>query len=180
MRKQFIKTGYLRNTQDTKYRPAIDNLPTFGFALNLGKVGNATKNSLFTINLAQDPVIQFEGGARNQSLPGLWKSYYSSDIDAVSLRYVLFAHDHALTELQITYMYNQYSTETSLSTEIDNQVINDATAAAGSDYLTLTSLAVRQAFGALTYAGTPDITYVFLKEISSDGDIQTVSVFLDL
>lgn len=40
----------------------------------------------------------------------------------------------------------------------------------------MTSLAARQAFGATQLAGTPDTPYLFLKEISSDGNIQTVDV----
>ena len=112
---------------------------------------------VFTINLAQTEAVQFEGGApTNQSIPSLWTNYFSDDATAIA------------------FMFNDFSTQLSLSTELDNQVINDATSAGGSDYLLITSLAVRQAFATLMYTGTPDLPYVFLKEISSDGDIQTV------
>lgn len=53
---------------------------------------------------------------------------------------------------------------------------SDSLAAAGQDYLTITSLSVRQTFGALQFTGTPDDPVVFLKEISSNSDIQTVDV----
>lgn len=49
-------------------------------------------------------------------------------------------------------------------------------AAAGQSYLTVTSLAARQAFAGVQLTGTTDKQYLFLKEISSDGDIQTVDV----
>ena len=50
----------------------------------------------------------------------------------------------------------------------------------GQDYLTLTSLATRQAFGATQFCGTPSKPYLFLKEISSDGNTQTVDVLFPL
>ena len=40
----------------------------------------------------------------------------------------------------------------------------------------MTTLATRQAFGALQLAGTPEEPLLFLKEISSDGNTQTVDV----
>jgi hypothetical protein len=42
--------------------------------------------------------------------------------------------------------------------------------------LAITSLSARQAFGALQLCGTQNKSYLFLKEISSNGDAQTVDV----
>jgi hypothetical protein len=47
-------------------------------------------------------------------------------------------------------------------------------AAGGQDYLSLTSLAARQAFGAIEYTNTPTEPWLFMKEISSDGNVNTV------
>lgn len=58
----------------------------------------------------------------------------------------------------------------------DRQVAEDSINAGGQDYLTITSLTARQAFGATQLTGTPDKMYLFLKEISSDGNVQTVDV----
>jgi len=63
-----------------------------------------------------------------------------------------------------------------LSNDLDSKVAKDSLAAAGQDYLTLTSLAVRQAFGVTQLVGTQDKHYLFLKEISSNGNTQTVDV----
>jgi len=63
-----------------------------------------------------------------------------------------------------------------LCTNQDNKIHDDSVAAAGADYALITTLAVRQVFGALQLANTPGNPYVFLKEISSDGNIQTVSI----
>jgi len=63
-----------------------------------------------------------------------------------------------------------------LCTTLDNKIHDDSVAAAGDDYAIITTLAVRQVFGALQLANTPGNPYVFLKEISSDGNIQTVCI----
>jgi hypothetical protein len=59
---------------------------------------------------------------------------------------------------------------------IDHRFAVDSLAAGGQDYLTITSLSARQAFGAVQLCGTTAKPYLFLKEISSDGNIQTVDV----
>lgn len=79
--------------------------------------------------------------------------------------------------VQLSFFYEDFSTAGGLCATLDNQIQSDSVAAGGQDYATITSLSVRQAYGALQMAGTPDAMYVFLKEISSDGNIQTVSVF---
>lgn len=76
----------------------------------------------------------------------------------------------------MTFFYNDYSESSILATELDNKVASDSLAAAGQNYLTITSLSVRQTFGALQFTGTADDPVVFLKEISSNSDIQTVDV----
>jgi hypothetical protein len=64
----------------------------------------------------------------------------------------------------------------SLSEATDNQFAGDSVIAGGQDYVTITSLSARQAFGAVQLCGTIAKPYLFLKEISSDGNIQTVDV----
>ncbi|KAG4220554.1 Glutaminase A, partial [Phytophthora cactorum] len=76
----------------------------------------------------------------------------------------------------LTFFYNDYDEVAKLSTDLDNTVASDSLAAAGQNYLTLTSLSVRQTFGALQFTGTDSDPLVFLKEISSNSDIQTVDV----
>jgi len=158
VRGTFAANGSLTGAADTNYR-AINNMyPVFGFALDLGSVGSDSVSALFTINLNQQNAIQFEGANGNETLPSLWTSYFGTDLNAD------------------TFAYNDYSAVSALSTTFDNQVASDSAAAAGDNYTTITSLAARQAFGALQFAGTPETPYLFLKEISSDGNIQTVDV----
>jgi len=63
---------------------------------------------------------------------------------------------------------------------LDNQIASSSIAAAGQNYLTITSLSLRQAFAAFELVGTPSNTYIFVKEISSSGDTNTVDVIFPL
>jgi len=158
VRSLFTSTGALNNTEDTDYRAINDAYPVFGFARDLGSVDSDSVHSMFTISLAQDPVIQFENGKGNQSLPSYWSQSYPE------------------YETALSFFYNDYDTVTNMSNALDEKVSSDSMAAGGSNYTTLTSLAVRQAFGGMQVAGNNSDNFIFLKEISSDGDIQTVDV----
>jgi hypothetical protein len=78
--------------------------------------------------------------------------------------------------MQLSFFYNDYNTVSSTTSTFDHMVSTDSMAAGGQDYLTITSLSVRQAFGALQLVGNSTKQYLFLKEISSDGNVQTVDV----
>ena len=158
VRGAFMSNGKLADTQDSNYRAIDDDYPVFGYALDLGSVGSTSIDSLFTINLAQESAILFNSGSGDTPVASYWTSQYNDDLSAVS------------------FFYGDYSNVAGLATSLDNQVSSDSTAADGDDYLTLTSLAVRQAWGATQFCGDDSTQYIFLKEISSDGDIQTVDV----
>ena len=133
--------------------------PVFAFSHDLGKVEGGDVERVFTLGLVQDQVINFAGQSRQLTpLPGLWSSYYKDDMAAV----VAF--------------YKDYQHACKVSSELDDRIQCDSEDAAGKDYALITTLAVRQTFGALQYAGTPSKPYIFLKEISSNSDIQTVDV----
>lgn len=133
--------------------------PVFAFSHDLGSVQDGEVERLFTLGLVQDNVIHFAGeGKQLRPVPGLWSSYYPNQMSAV------------------TAFYNDYQHACESSTALDHRIQTDSENAAGKDYAIITTLAVRQTFGALQYAGTPDKPYIFLKEISSNSDIQTVDV----
>lgn len=158
VRGQFITDGFLANTADTDYRAIDDDYPVFGFAVDLGSVSSSTSSTLFQLTLHQDFCVQFESASGNETVPCLWTSYFDSDTAALE------------------FFYNDYSTGSSLASSFDSQIASDSTASGGADYVALTALAARQAWGALEFTNTPETPYVFLKEISSDGNIQTVDV----
>ena len=157
VRGQFVSNGVLNNTQDTNFRAILDDFPVFGFAIDLGSVGSESVESVFTINLAQSNAVQFDGDDGVQALPSYWTESYSDDLSA------------------LTFFSGDYEYISDLCTDLDTKVASDSTAISN-DYLTLTSLALRQAFGGIAVVGTSSKPYVFLKEISSNGDMQTVDV----
>ncbi|KAK5700835.1 hypothetical protein LTR97_005352 [Elasticomyces elasticus] len=158
VRGQFIDNGVLANTEDSDYRAINDAFPTFGFAVDLGMVGNCSTHSLFQLSLNQHDCVQFEGANGNETVPCLWTSYFDSNTAAVG------------------YFFEDYKDGDVIASAFDKKVASDSNAAGGADYASLTALAARQAFGALSFTNTPSSPWVFLKEISSDGNIQTVDV----
>lgn len=92
------------------------------------------------------------------SLPGLWSAFYATDLDAM----VAF--------------YKEYSNALKTAKALDDKIHSDSVRAHSQDYATITTLTVRQTFGGLQFAGTSNKPYIFLKEISSNSDIQTVDV----
>lgn len=77
---------------------------------------------------------------------------------------------------QLEFFHYDYSTANKLSSALDERIARDSVAAAGQDYLTITSLSARQAFAATQLCGTLQNPYLFMKEISSNGNMNTVDV----
>lgn len=136
---------------------AYSSRPVFALSRDLGKV-NGPVSTLFTIGIAQDEGIQYHGKGEVEALPSLWKDYINTDAELVK------------------FFYNDYHYATQESLKLDNRIAADSKSAAGDDYATITTLALRQFYGAIQLVGTKDNIKVFMKEISSDSDIQTVDV----
>ncbi|OCK79634.1 glutaminase GtaA [Lepidopterella palustris CBS 459.81] len=159
VRGAFTSNGKLGNTNDTNYRAINNQWPVFGFSVDLGKVGTYPVDTLFSLGLCQTQAVQFAGNGGTQALPSLWTSFFTDERQALS------------------FFHQDYSTSLNLSTDFDQRVARDSVAAAGQNYLTITSLSARQAFGATQLVGSwSSKYYLFLKEISSDGNVQTVDV----
>jgi hypothetical protein len=77
---------------------------------------------------------------------------------------------------QVEFFYNDFEGLFNKVDLYDEILVADSLAAGGEDYLTITSLSARQAFAGVQLCGTSEKPYLFLKEISSDGNIQTVDV----
>lgn len=159
VRSQFIDNGVLSNTQDPDFRPIDQDFPVFAFARDLGKVGSSTVSTLFQLSLHQENCMQFESALNYvQPVPCMWTNYFQNEKSAVA------------------FYYNDYAEASSITSQFDTQVHTDSVAAGGDNYASITTLAVRQAFGALEFTNTPSQPWVFMKEISSDGNINTVDV----
>ncbi|PSR99008.1 hypothetical protein BD289DRAFT_479794 [Coniella lustricola] len=159
VRPQFVDNQTLLDTVDTDYRAINDDWPTFGFAKDLGSVGSTAASVLFTIGISQEEIINFaETSSSGNSMGALWTTEYSSGEEAMAA------------------FYNDYATAVADSAAVDTQVSDDSESAAGSNLTIATSLAVRQVFGSLAPGIGSLQTYLFMKEISSDGDTNTADV----
>lgn len=118
--------------------------------------------------------MQFDGAAGIVPLASLWTSYFSSETQAVSQHTKLSTCKNR--HLKLSFFYNDYSTAASTASSIDNKIATNSIAAGGQDYLTITSLSARQALAGTRLVGNSTKQYLFLKEISSDGNVQTVDV----
>ena len=158
LRYTFARSGKLASSQDTNFRPIRSEWPVFGYAVDLGYVGRAPISTLFTVGLCQEKAVHFLGKEGLTVLPSLWKSYFENELDALS------------------FFHYDFEEAWTTSTALDNKIKRDSISTAGEDYHLLTSLAARQAFGSVQLVGTKDKQYLFLKEISSNGNTQTVDV----
>ena len=87
VRRNFARTGKLPDTEDSNYRAINDRFPVFGYAIDFGMVGATPVETLYTIGLTQEKAIQFDGAnGVIEDVPSLWKSYYSTELDAVCNR----------------------------------------------------------------------------------------------
>ncbi|KAL4935733.1 hypothetical protein BDV06DRAFT_233994 [Aspergillus oleicola] len=158
VRGAFASSGRLSNSNDANYRTISNNWPVFGFSHDLGSTESA--RALFSIGLAQPQAIQYTGQSDTLTpVSSLWTSYFNTALDALDF----FHHD--------------YEQSNSIATDLDNRIAQDSIAVAGQNYLTITSLSIRQAFAATQLCGPADNPYLFMKEISSNGNMNTVDVF---
>ena len=83
------------------------------------------------------------GAADLVAVPSLWSSYFTDPEDA------------------LTFFHEDYSTASSGADAWDSKISSDAKAAGGDDYATITTLAARQAFGAIQLTGNLTKQYIF-------------------
>jgi len=123
---------------------------------------------LFTIGYIQDPILQFAAPTGVEEYLPLWKSYFT-------------------TPLEMTYFhYQDYPYAVNVSTKFDQKIEDDAyRVSKNANYSAIVTLSTRQALGGIVFAesatgqirdGKGSKPLVFLKEISSDGNMQTVDV----
>ncbi|KAH8105922.1 DUF1793-domain-containing protein [Cristinia sonorae] len=166
VRAQFIANGRLPNTQDTTFRAVSDRWPVFAFAHDLGTVSQATPPVVLSVGHIRDPAIQYivAGGAIQQ-------------------RSLFFLSQFSTMSAAISSFLDDFSAALTRAKNFDAQVNRDASAIS-SDYASIVALSIRQVFGAteLTISkgrtgkfNTSDVL-MFMKEISSDGNVNTVDV----
>lgn len=176
LRKHFSSKGKLRNVLDGNFRKVMDEEPVFAFSksfkLSSGQnlYGDDTMSAqqsrqdiksdsvMFTFALVQDPVVQFAAARGLTQMRPFWMTAFTNAQDMIKNHYSDFDLASALA--------NNYS----------QQLDIDAFASGSSDYRDIASLSARQVLGATQFSGTVDNPILFLKEISSNGNFQTVDV----
>ncbi|KAJ5723387.1 hypothetical protein N7488_001422 [Penicillium malachiteum] len=161
VRQKFASNGVLGNENDKDFRAIRDRSPVFAFSksFSLGRSSKQTSDSVtFTIALIQIPVVQYAAARGLTLMRPLWESWFPTTEELLSFHY----HDHAAAG--------------SLAANYSEQVAEDAYLSGADDYVEIVALSARQVMGATTFSGTPDNPILFLKEISSNGNFQTIDV----
>lgn len=164
LRHQFASKGQLRNTIDGNFRKVMDQEPVFAFSksFKLGRPGSTNQTRadsvMFTFALAQNPVVQFAAARGLTLMRPFWATYFPTD------------------DKMIQYHYSDFDKANALALNYSRQLDIDAYASGSSDYRDIAALSARQVLGATQFSGTPDNPVLFLKEISSNGNFQTVDV----
>lgn len=163
LRQRFSRTGTLQNANDNKFRGIMNEEPVFAFSksfyLNSSSTTSGTNDSVtFTIAHIQDPVVQFASARGLTFMKPLWQSFFSSVQNLLAFHYMDFRNARTLA--------SNYSTQLAI----------DAYKSGADDYVDIVALGARQVLGATSFSGTPDNPILFLKEISSNGNFQTIDV----
>jgi hypothetical protein len=141
----------------------MDEEPVFAFSKSFelfnssSSKSSKTKDSvMFTIAFIQDPVVQYASARGLTFMRPLWKSWFFSDESVLKFHYLDFHNAN--------YFARNYS----------DQLAIDAYKSGSESYVDIVALSARQVLGGISFSGTPDNPMIFLKEISSSGNCQTV------
>ncbi|KHJ32921.1 putative glutaminase a [Erysiphe necator] len=164
LRQKFARTGTLDNLIDNRFRPIMNDEPVFAFAKSFKL--NATENCpgfidetiTFSVAHIQDPIIKFASARGLTLMRPLWTNYYSTPEDLISFHYY------------------DFKKASNLAGNYTRQLEKDALNSGSTDYKDILALSARQVMGACSFAGTPNDPMIFFKEISSDGNMNTVDV----
>ncbi|BCR85607.1 putative glutaminase [Aspergillus chevalieri] len=161
VRQAFAGTGAIRNSNDGEFRAIGDREPVFAFSksfVSKQQRGKISDSVTFTIALIQDPVVQYASARGITLMRPLWQSWFSS------------------VEALLQFHYHDFDNAATLASDYSNQLAKDAYLSGAEDYVDIVALSARQVMGATTFSGTPEDPILFLKEISSNGNFQTIDV----
>ncbi|KAK5136391.1 hypothetical protein LTR08_003517 [Meristemomyces frigidus] len=168
VRQRFSKTGTLDNGIDGDFREIMDEEPVFAFSKSFNLSSNSSSDTvrntkvedsvLFTIAHIQNPVTQFASARGLTYMRPLWESYF-----------------HTASALT-TFHYLDFPRASALAANYSAQLAHDAFASGSTNYADIVALSARQVMGATSFSGTPSNPILFLKEISSNGNSQTIDV----
>ena len=88
----------------------------------------------------------------------------------------LWASWFTSVESLLSFHYLDYHNAFNLAANYSAQLIEDADRSGSEDYADILALTARQVIGATSFSGTPDDPILWMKEISSNGNFQTIDV----
>lgn len=140
----------------------MDEEPVFAFSKSFHLRSSSIKPSAdsirFTIAHIQDPVAQYAAPRGLTLMKPLWKYWFAS------IQQVLKFH------------YLDFEDASKLAYDYSTQLANDAQQLGADEYRDIVGLTARQVLGATSFSGTPENPILFLKEISSSGNFQTIDM----
>ena len=136
----------------------MDEEPVFAFAKSFSLHTKGKDSITFTIAHVQDPVVQFAAARGLTLMKPFWQSSFAS------------------TENLLRFHYHDVQNATTLANSYSTKLSEDALASGAEDYEQIVALSARQVLGATSFSGTPENPILFLKEISSNGNFQTIDV----
>ncbi|KAK7064805.1 DUF1793-domain-containing protein [Favolaschia claudopus] len=166
VRAQFLNNGVLSTVKDNNFRAISDSWPVFGLAKDLGKVGSSAADVTFAIGHIRDPAIKYvvAGNKKQERSLYFWSKFSTA-------------------QQVVSFFLKDYATALKSANALDKKIQTDA-AKIHPDYAGIVELSIRQSLAAneLTISknafglwDTSDVLY-FMKEISSDGNTDTVDV----
>ncbi|KAL9114861.1 MAG: hypothetical protein Q9227_001104 [Pyrenula ochraceoflavens] len=165
VRSRFAHNSTLQNNIDYDFRAVQDREPIFAFSksfdmrsASVDATQSPTQSIRFTIAHTQDPVAQFASARGLTLMRPLWKSFMSDIGDLLVFHYLDFQNANALAA--------DYSAQLKI----------DAFESGAEDYVDIVSLSARQVMGSTSFSGTPENPILFMKEIASNGNFQTIDV----
>lgn len=166
LRTEFAKDHSLHDHVDEEFRSISDDEPVFAFAYRFSMAKKAedettrpaSANALFSLLHVRDPVVKYAAARGLTNMRPLWKSWLHDD--------------HEL----IAFHYSDYEKASGLAKTYSDRLAVDAYKSGSDDYKDIVALSARQTLGATDFSGTAEQPLIFLKEISSNGNSQTVDV----
>lgn len=160
VRRRFARHSKLPNKVDSSHRGIREDEPAFAFSkhLKLSTAESNTSSVLFTVAHIQDEIVQYASERGLTLMRPLWKSWFISEWALIMFHYLDY---HSAARQAHAY---------------SRQLAIDAYKSGGADYVDILALSARQVMGATSFSGTPENPLLFLKEISSNGNTQTVDV----
>ncbi|KAJ6258363.1 hypothetical protein Dda_6403 [Drechslerella dactyloides] len=164
LRRRFAQGASLRNTSDNRFRNVMDAEPVFAFAhaFRLTHNSTSTGSALFTLAHIQDEVAQFASARGLTAMRPLWRGYFDDHHDV--LHFHFYDYQHASAEAD------------KFSAQLIDHASRAMSGPAAHTYTDILLLSARQVLGGTSFSGTPSRPLLFLKEISSDGNMQTIDV----